>query len=171
MPEKQNKRIVLSCFRRASTVVFNPQRTQHAKGSAIQTKRKDRCLLQQHSFKKEGEKACSDNSNGGGDWQLSLPSRGVLSIIHCWDASSAGSGREGQPLGKPKLTTTRTGCVQVALTPISQPKLVACRSPRFLFGFQKICLLEAQHEASTWWKNEKLESKSHKPHGCFNTIF
>lgn len=108
MPGERNKRIVLSCFRRASTVVFNPQRTQHGEGSAVQTKRKDRCLLWQRSLKNEGKKACSVNPNGGGDWQLSLPSRGVLSVIRCWDASSAGSSGEDQPLGKPKLTVTRT---------------------------------------------------------------
>lgn len=168
MPQKRNKCIALSCFRRASTVVFNPQHNQHAKGSAIQIKRKDRCLLQQLSFKKEGQKACLDNSNGRGDWQLSLSSRRVLNIICCWDMSSA---REAQHLGKPKLTAAGTGCVQVTLTLISQPKPAPCHSPRFLVRFKKICLLEAQHEASTWQKNEKLGSKTHKPHSCFSTIF
>lgn len=171
MPEKWNKRIVRSRFRRASTVVFNLKRNQDTEGSAIQTIRKNGGLLHQNPFKKEGEKACLDNWNGGGNWQLSLPSRGVLNIICCWDASSVRSSGKDQHLGKPKFTTARTGCVQVTLTLISQPKPVVCCGPHFLFGFKKICLLEARHEASTWWNIEKLGSKSHNPHSCFGTIF
>lgn len=113
-------------------------------------------------FKEEGENACLNSPSGP---------QTCSSSCHPEEPSTAGESGKHQCSCKPKLRATGTGCVQVTLALTSQQKAVPCRSPCFQSGFEKMCLLEAWHEAFTWGKNENLESKSHKPHSCFNTVF
>lgn len=167
MPEKWNKCIVLSCFRRASTVVFNPQCNQEMEGSAIQTMRKDGGLLQQNSFEKEGEKPCLEDWNDEGDWQLSLPSRESRTSFVVGMQAQPGAVGKIKTWASPNSPLPGLDVCKWLWPLISQPKLAVCYGPHFLLGFKKICLLEA----STWWKNEKLGSKSHNSHSCFSTIF
>lgn len=118
-----------------------------------------------HPFKEEGENACSNSSSGP---------RTHSSICHPeepWMPAAAEDGGKHQCSCKPKFRAAGTGCVQVTRTLISQQKAVPCCSPRFQFGFEKMYLLDAWHEASIWGENENLDSKSHKPHSCFNTVF
>lgn len=148
MPEKRNTCIVLSCFKRVSTVLFisvSPARERsansHQKGGQM--------FAWARSFKGEGENLCSDNSGGAVDWQLSLLPRWLLT------ATSLAVSSEDQHSCKPELRAAGTGCAWVTLTLILQPEAVPCSSSHFRFGFEKICLLEARHEASTWGKKMK----------------
>lgn len=148
MPEKRNTCIVLSCFKRVSTVLFisvSPARERsansHQKGGQM--------FAWARSFKGEGENLCSDNSGGAVDWQLSLLPRWLLT------APSLAVSSEDQHSCKPELRAAGTGCAWVTLTLILQPEAVSCSSSHFRFGFEKICLLEARHEASTWGKKMK----------------
>lgn len=70
-------------------------------------------------------------------------------------ATSLAVSSEDQHSCKPELRAAGTGCAWVTLTLILQPEAVPCSSSHFRFGFKKICLLEARHEASTWGKKMK----------------
>lgn len=147
-----NQRIVLSCFRRASTVVFNPQGNQHLKGSAIQMKSKGRCLCQRDpSKRKEKKLVWTTRIAEGTDSSAGHPEESWTSSVVRTPDELGTVGREDQHLGKPELTAAGTGCVQMTLTLNLQPKRVACCSSHFVWIQEN--LLEAQHEASTWWKN------------------
>lgn len=149
-PEKQNKCIVLSCFRAASTAAFKSQCNQQAEGSAIPTKRKmlpPATLLQKvmrtHLFRQlqwwRGP-TTQDTIHTGA--QL-----GALGKVNTWTSPSP-------------LPLELAGCVQGILTlMIPQPKLAPCHSPCFLFGFKRICLEKAQHNENI--KNFRVKAINH----------
>lgn len=138
-PEKQNKCIVLSCFRGAPTVAFKWQCNQQAEGSAIPTKRK---MLPPATLLQKVRRTCFFRQL---QWWRGLTAQDTIQAR----AQLGAMGKVNTWTSPRPLPLRLDVCMQGILTlMIPQPKLAPCRSPCFLLGFKKICLEKA-------WRNEK----------------